>query len=257
MARPPMRWSDSLRAVRSRGRRGCRRPGPGPPRWRRSSGRAARTWPPGSPWWRRAARAVRRPPPPFGELGDEVGVVPLGVLHPHHVVEQQIVGVGRRQPAVRHAGAQTRTLRSLPTSEWTPRTEAGPVLLTRAFHWREGGRSVRTGPELTARSSRGPAPRCRRPPRPPTPRRAPPRRGEEPAPLLPARLDEEEGRRGVEDEGDEDELRPGRVQQERGVERRHGGDDQLTPGSGPPRPSAPAGPRPSPRSRPPAGTGSG
>ena len=32
------------------------------------------------------------------------GMVALGVLDPHHVVEQQIVGVGRCKPAVRHTG---------------------------------------------------------------------------------------------------------------------------------------------------------
>ncbi len=29
------------------------------------------------------------------QLVDEVGVVALRVLHPHHVVEEQVVGVGR------------------------------------------------------------------------------------------------------------------------------------------------------------------
>ena len=37
-------------------------------------------------------------------LGDEVEVVALGVLDPQHVVEQQLVAVGRRQPLVRPTG---------------------------------------------------------------------------------------------------------------------------------------------------------
>ncbi len=37
-------------------------------------------------------------------LGDEVEVVALGVLDPQHVVEQQLVAVGRRQARVRHPG---------------------------------------------------------------------------------------------------------------------------------------------------------
>jgi hypothetical protein len=34
------------------------------------------------------------------QLVDEVGVVALGVLDPHHVVEQQVLGVAGRQPVV-------------------------------------------------------------------------------------------------------------------------------------------------------------
>ena len=54
-------------------------------------------------------------------LGDEVEVVALGVLDPQHVVEQQLVAVadGVRRWCAR-PGAQTITLRSWPTSEWTP-----------------------------------------------------------------------------------------------------------------------------------------
>lgn len=37
------------------------------------------------------------------ELVDEVGMVPLGVVHPYHVVEEQVTGVARSQPAVREA----------------------------------------------------------------------------------------------------------------------------------------------------------
>ena len=40
----------------------------------------------------------------LAQLVHEVGVVALGVLHPHHVVEEQVVAVGRGQPAVRQAG---------------------------------------------------------------------------------------------------------------------------------------------------------
>ena len=40
----------------------------------------------------------------LGQLVDEVGVVALGVLDPHHVVEQQLVVVARREPAVGEAG---------------------------------------------------------------------------------------------------------------------------------------------------------
>ena len=42
--------------------------------------------------------------PRAAQLVHEVGVVALGVLYPHHVVEEQVVGVGRRQPAVGEAG---------------------------------------------------------------------------------------------------------------------------------------------------------
>jgi hypothetical protein len=58
--------------------------------------------------------------PAAAELVDEVGVVALGHLDPQHVVEQQLVGVGGGEAAVARPGAQTRTLRSLPTSECTP-----------------------------------------------------------------------------------------------------------------------------------------
>lgn len=34
------------------------------------------------------------------QLADEVGVVALGILHPHDVVEEQVVGVGRGEPAM-------------------------------------------------------------------------------------------------------------------------------------------------------------
>ena len=40
-------------------------------------------------------------------LGDEVEVVALGVLDPQHVVEQQLVAVGRRQARVRDVRART------------------------------------------------------------------------------------------------------------------------------------------------------
>ena len=53
-------------------------------------------------------------------LGDEVEVVALGVFDPEHVVEQQPVAVGGREALVCASGAQTITLRSWPTSEWTP-----------------------------------------------------------------------------------------------------------------------------------------
>jgi hypothetical protein len=54
-------------------------------------------------------------------LHHEVEVVALGVLDPQHVVEQQLVAVadGVRRACAR-PGAQTITLRSWPTSEWTP-----------------------------------------------------------------------------------------------------------------------------------------
>jgi hypothetical protein len=38
------------------------------------------------------------------QLVDEVRVVPLGVLHPHDVVEQQLGAVGRREPPMRQPG---------------------------------------------------------------------------------------------------------------------------------------------------------
>jgi hypothetical protein len=38
-----------------------------------------------------------------GEFADEVGVVALCVVHPHHVVEEEVVGVRRGEPAVRQA----------------------------------------------------------------------------------------------------------------------------------------------------------
>jgi len=37
---------------------------------------------------------------PVAHLGDEVEMVPPGVLHPHHVVEQELVAVARGQPLV-------------------------------------------------------------------------------------------------------------------------------------------------------------
>src|SRR5699024_6272409 len=37
---------------------------------------------------------------PVSHLGHEVGVVALGILHPHHVVEEQFVVIGRGQSAV-------------------------------------------------------------------------------------------------------------------------------------------------------------
>ena len=39
----------------------------------------------------------------LAHLGHEVEMVALGVLHPQHVVEQQVVAVGRGQPLVRPA----------------------------------------------------------------------------------------------------------------------------------------------------------
>ncbi|MDQ0845998.1 hypothetical protein QFZ68_005678 [Streptomyces sp. V1I6] len=47
---------------------------------------------------------------PFSELVDEVGVVALGVVDPHHVVEEQVVRVGRGEPAVREAGGADQDL---------------------------------------------------------------------------------------------------------------------------------------------------
>ena len=54
-------------------------------------------------------------------LGDEVEVVALGVVDPEHVVEQELHRScdGVRRWCAR-PGAQTMTLRSWPTSEWTP-----------------------------------------------------------------------------------------------------------------------------------------
>jgi hypothetical protein len=40
---------------------------------------------------------------PFAHIRHELGVVALGVLDPHDVVEQQAVRVGRREPPVRQA----------------------------------------------------------------------------------------------------------------------------------------------------------
>ncbi len=59
----------------------------------------------------------------LGHLVEEVRVVALGVLDPHHVVEEQLVAVAGGEPTVRQAGAHTSTLRSRPTSEWTPYVE--------------------------------------------------------------------------------------------------------------------------------------
>ena len=47
---------------------------------------------------------------PLAEPADEVSVVPLGVLHPHHVVEQQVLGIGRGQPTVRQPGRADQNL---------------------------------------------------------------------------------------------------------------------------------------------------
>jgi hypothetical protein len=41
---------------------------------------------------------------PLPQLVDEVGVVTLGVLDPHHVVEEQLVAVGGREPAMGEPG---------------------------------------------------------------------------------------------------------------------------------------------------------
>jgi hypothetical protein len=51
----------------------------------------------------------------------EVVVVALRLVHPQHVVEQQFGGVAGGQALVRQAGRQTITVRSLPTSLWTPK----------------------------------------------------------------------------------------------------------------------------------------
>ena len=47
-------------------------------------------------------------------LRDEVEVVALGVLHPQHVVEQQLVAVGRREALVRAARRADQDLAQLP-----------------------------------------------------------------------------------------------------------------------------------------------
>ena len=46
-------------------------------------------------------------------LGHEVEMVALGVLHPHHVVEQERVAVRRRQPLVRPSGRADQDLAQL------------------------------------------------------------------------------------------------------------------------------------------------
>ncbi len=57
---------------------------------------------------------------PVAHLAHEVGVVALGVLDPHHVVEEQVVavaGVSRDAPGrARRPGPCA----AFPTSEWTP-----------------------------------------------------------------------------------------------------------------------------------------
>ena len=56
----------------------------------------------------------------LAHTGHELVVLPLGALDPEHVVEEQLVVVGRREASRHSSGRWTITWRSLPTSEWTP-----------------------------------------------------------------------------------------------------------------------------------------
>ena len=47
-------------------------------------------------------------------LGHEIEVVALGVLHPHHIVEQQVVAIAGRQALMRAARCTDHDLAQLP-----------------------------------------------------------------------------------------------------------------------------------------------
>ena len=202
--------ASSLRSAASRGRRGCRRPARARPGWARSCGRAA------SPGHRarpasRASSVVQLDDldAALGQLVDEVGVVALGVLDPHHVVEQQLVVVARREPAVREAGCADQHL-------------AQPADLG-VDAVRRGDGSVMSLPFLGGQMVMRPVQRPTTPMTPPATIRtnsADLGRGEQPAPVLAAGLDVEQRRRREEHGREQQELQAGGVEQEQRV--RHG-----------------------------------
>ena len=130
----------------SRGRRGCRPPGPGPPGWARSCGPAAsrghratcRVW--ASTSWSSTTSTSRW-----------VSLLTKSAwsrwAFSTHITSSKsrsslLLGVSRRCAS---PGAQTRTLRSRPTSEWTPYVEDTGSVMSLPFCW--GSERDASGPQ--------------------------------------------------------------------------------------------------------------
>ena len=180
-----------------------------------------RLGPRGSPWSRRAGRAARRPRRRAARSLSTKSAWSRWAFSTHITSSKSrssaLVGVSRR---CARPGAQTSTLRSRAdlgvdavASSWRGACHGGS---------RDAFRSagVRSG---TFRWSIQPAARATTPTTAPATETAQDHelaRGEQPPALLAPGHHEEDRGRGVDDEGDQDELRPGREQQERRVERR-------------------------------------
>lgn len=73
-------------------------------------------------------------------LGDEVEVVPAGLLHPQHVVVEQVLGGIGGQASCASPGGQTITRRSLPISDQTPTSGSLSVTTVPFGRWVDGDR---------------------------------------------------------------------------------------------------------------------
>src|SRR3954452_17814743 len=122
----------------------------------------------------------------------------------------QLVGVRR---LCARPGAQTTTLRNVPTSEWTPWVAARVSVMTCSLESDpSGGEGDHARHRPDDRDGEDDEFAW----------------GEQLAPLLAPRHHEEHGRGGVDDEGHQEELRPGGHEQEQRVEGRDSRNGQLT-----------------------------